>query len=183
MVALTLEEAAGGCPSSRARAATTPGWRSSARRPWPRSGVQGVLLGGPVLQQAHARGLLPALLAPWPTRARSGRDLQRARAHRGATWTRDTLLRLAAHPNVVAVKEASGSLAQIMEILRDRPGGLHRALRRRRLHPAVMALGGEGVISVVSNQIPREMHDLVAAARRGATWPRRAASTTASWTS
>ena len=43
-----------------------------------------------------------------------------------------TTLALAEHPNIVAVKEASGNLAQIAEILRDRPRRLRGAVRRRR---------------------------------------------------
>ena len=46
-----------------------------------------------------------------------------------------TLLRIARHPNVIAVKEASGNIEQIMTILRDRPDTL-RVLSGRRLHDA-----------------------------------------------
>ena len=42
-----------------------------------------------------------------------------------------TTLRLAQHANIVGIKEASGDLHQIMEILRERPGRLRRALGRR----------------------------------------------------
>ena len=53
----------------------------------------------------------------------------------GSNIDATTQLRLAAHPNIAAVKEASGNLAQMMEILRDRPRGLRGALGRRRVHP------------------------------------------------
>jgi 4-hydroxy-tetrahydrodipicolinate synthase len=78
-----------------------------------------------------------------------------------------TMLRLAAHPNVAAVKEASGSLGQIMEILRDRPAGFSVLSGDDAFTLAVMAHGGEGVVSVASNEIPKEMHELTAAALRG----------------
>jgi len=78
-----------------------------------------------------------------------------------------TQLRLAAHPNIRAVKEASGSLAQIMEILRDRPEGFEVLSGDDSFTLAVMAHGGEGVISVVANQVPGPMHDLVAACAKG----------------
>jgi 4-hydroxy-tetrahydrodipicolinate synthase len=78
-----------------------------------------------------------------------------------------TLLRVASHPNVTAVKEASGNLAQVMEILRDRPAGFEVLSGDDALTLAFVALGGEGVISVVANQAPRAMRDLVAAARSG----------------
>ncbi len=78
-----------------------------------------------------------------------------------------TLLRIASHPNVTAVKEASGNLGQVMEILRDRPTGFEVLSGDDAFTLAFMALGGEGVISVVANQAPRAMHDLVAAAAKG----------------
>ena len=85
----------------------------------------------------------------------------------GSNLDAGTLLRLAEHPNLAAVKEASGSLGQIMEILRDRPPGFGVFSGDDAFTLAMMALGAEGVVSVVSNQVPREMHDLCAAALRG----------------
>ena len=78
-----------------------------------------------------------------------------------------TLLRIAEHENVVAVKEASGSLAQVMDILRDRPRGFEVLSGDDAFTLAFMALGGEGVISVAANQIPGPMHELTAACARG----------------
>ena len=78
-----------------------------------------------------------------------------------------TLLRLAAHPNITAVKEASGNLGQVMEILRDRPSGFEVLSGDDALTLAFMALGGEGIISVAANQVPRAMHELAAACARG----------------
>jgi 4-hydroxy-tetrahydrodipicolinate synthase len=78
-----------------------------------------------------------------------------------------TLLRLAGHGNIRGVKEASGSLGQIMEILRDRPEGFEVLSGDDAFTLAVMAHGGEGVISVAANQVPGPMHELVAACARG----------------
>jgi len=78
-----------------------------------------------------------------------------------------TLLRLAGHGNIRAVKEASGSLGQIMEILRDRPAGFEVLSGDDAFTLAVMAHGGDGVISVAANQVPGPLHDLVAACARG----------------
>jgi len=78
-----------------------------------------------------------------------------------------TLLRLAAHPNITAVKEASGSLAQVMEILRDRPEGFEVLSGDDSFTLSFMAHGGEGVISVVANQVPGPMHELCARAAAG----------------
>ncbi len=85
----------------------------------------------------------------------------------GSNIDTKTLLRLAAHPNVTAVKEASGSMGQIMDILRDRPAGFEVLSGDDAVTLPMMALGGEGIISVCANQIPKEMHDLTAACGRG----------------
>jgi 4-hydroxy-tetrahydrodipicolinate synthase len=71
-----------------------------------------------------------------------------------------TALELAKIPNIVAVKEASGNLAQIGDILRGRSPGFAVLSGDDALTLAVMAGGGEGVISVVSNATPRAMSDL-----------------------
>ena len=72
-----------------------------------------------------------------------------------------TTLALAEHPNIVAVKEASGNLAQVTAILRDRPQDFAVLSGDDALTLAVMAAGGDGVISVVSNATPRLMSRLV----------------------
>jgi 4-hydroxy-tetrahydrodipicolinate synthase len=78
-----------------------------------------------------------------------------------------TQLRLAGHGNITAVKEASGNLAQVMDILRDRPEGFEVLSGDDALALTLMALGGEGVISVAANQVPGEIRALAAACARG----------------
>ena len=78
----------------------------------------------------------------------------------------ETMLRLATHPNIVAVKEASGSMAQVMDLVSARPEGFKVLSGDDNLTLPLMALGGEGVVSVASNIAPRLMGQLVAAARR-----------------
>jgi len=73
----------------------------------------------------------------------------------------DTTLRLARDcDNIVAVKEASGNLSQIMEILRLRPEGFRVISGDDALTLAMIALGGDGLISVASNEAPKLMADL-----------------------
>jgi 4-hydroxy-tetrahydrodipicolinate synthase len=79
----------------------------------------------------------------------------------------ETTLALAAHPNICAVKEASGNLAQISEIIRHRPPGFSVLSGDDGLALAVMGAGGDGVISVVSNAAPRAMADLCRRAAEG----------------
>ncbi|MEO6443808.1 MAG: 4-hydroxy-tetrahydrodipicolinate synthase [Gemmatimonadaceae bacterium] len=72
-----------------------------------------------------------------------------------------TTLELASIPGIVAIKEASGNLQQIAEILRERPPAFTVLSGDDAIALPVMALGGDGVISVVSNATPRLMAALV----------------------
>lgn len=78
-----------------------------------------------------------------------------------------TTLALAEVPNIVGIKEASGNLGQIMEVLRERPPGFSVLSGDDAFTLAVMAAGGDGVISVVSNAAPRAMAELVERCRAG----------------
>ena len=79
----------------------------------------------------------------------------------------DTTLELATHPRIVAIKEASGDLAQITDLIQRRPPGFAVLSGDDAMTFAVIALGGDGLISVVSNATPRLMTELVTAARAG----------------
>lgn len=78
-----------------------------------------------------------------------------------------TLMRLAEHPRIVAVKEASANLEQIMTILRDRPDGFSVLSGDDSWTLTFLAHGGDGIISVASNEIPGPMAALCRAARDG----------------
>ena len=65
-----------------------------------------------------------------------------------------TTLALAEHENITAVKEASGNLAQIAEIIRGKPDDFTVLSGDDGFTLAVMAEGGDGVISVTSNAVP-----------------------------
>jgi 4-hydroxy-tetrahydrodipicolinate synthase len=77
------------------------------------------------------------------------------------------ILRLAEIPNVVAVKEASGNLDQVAEILQGRPDGFAVLSGDDPLAMPAVALGADGVISVVSNEAPAEMARMMEAALGG----------------
>lgn len=72
-----------------------------------------------------------------------------------------TALKLATHTNVMGIKEASGDLKQVMEILRQRPAGFAVLSGDDWLTMPVIGAGGDGLISVVSNQVPAAMTALV----------------------
>jgi 4-hydroxy-tetrahydrodipicolinate synthase len=79
-----------------------------------------------------------------------------------------TTLRLARDvANIVAVKEASGNLSQIMEILRERPDGFRVLSGDDAFTFALIALGAEGLISVAANEAPELMWRMVNAALEG----------------
>ena len=78
-----------------------------------------------------------------------------------------TFLRLAEHPRVIAVKEASGNLEQIARICAERPRDVAVLAGDDAWTLPILALGGDGVVSVASNEIPGELVALCAAARAG----------------
>lgn len=78
-----------------------------------------------------------------------------------------TMLRLAEIANIVAVKEASGNLGQIMDIIRDAPRDFAVLSGDDAMALAVIALGGHGIVSVVSNETPGLMSAMIDAALAG----------------
>ncbi|HKG90810.1 MAG TPA: 4-hydroxy-tetrahydrodipicolinate synthase [Gemmatimonadaceae bacterium] len=78
-----------------------------------------------------------------------------------------TTLELAEVPNIVGVKEASGNLAQVTEILRHRPDHFSVLSGDDALTLPIVAAGGDGVISVTSNATPRAMSTMVQRALEG----------------
>jgi 4-hydroxy-tetrahydrodipicolinate synthase len=78
-----------------------------------------------------------------------------------------TLVRLAAIPNIVGVKEASGNVTQMAEMCRAVPPDFTVLSGDDALTVPLMAIGGRGLISVASNEIPAEMAHMVEAAERG----------------
>ena len=78
-----------------------------------------------------------------------------------------TMLELASHRNIVAVKEASGDIGQIMDLIAKKPAAFTVLSGDDNLVFPIMALGGAGVISVASNIVPERMVKFVAAALKG----------------
>jgi len=78
-----------------------------------------------------------------------------------------TLARLAVFPNIVGVKEASGNITQMCEVCRVVPSDFIVLSGDDAITLPLMAIGGKGVISVASNEIPADMVAMVSAAARG----------------
>ncbi|MEX2445483.1 MAG: 4-hydroxy-tetrahydrodipicolinate synthase [Alkalispirochaeta sp.] len=79
----------------------------------------------------------------------------------------ETLLRMSSHPNIVAVKEASGSIKQMMDVLEVVPESFDVLSGDDNMAFPLTALGGKGVVSVASNLIPGRMVQLIERALAG----------------
>jgi len=80
--------------------------------------------------------------------------------------TAETVVKLANDfENIVAVKEASGNLSQVMEIIKNKPSGFSVLSGDDALTFPMITLGAEGVISVVANAFPSEFSQMVRLAR------------------
>jgi 4-hydroxy-tetrahydrodipicolinate synthase len=78
-----------------------------------------------------------------------------------------TLGRLAKVTNIIAVKEASGNISQIAEVFNHVPDDFLVFSGDDALTLPVISLGGVGIVSVASNEIPKELSDMTAAALKG----------------
>lgn len=86
----------------------------------------------------------------------------------GVNMTAETTCRLAAdEPNIIAVKEASGKIEQIEQIIRNRPEGFRVISGDDSLTLEVMRRGGDGVISVAANAFPKMVSRMVDLAASG----------------
>ncbi len=85
----------------------------------------------------------------------------------GSNMEAQTTLRLAELPGIGGIKEASGDMSQVMRIMADRPKDFAMISGDDALTFPLMALGGEGVISVTSNCAPKQMMEMVNSALSG----------------
>ncbi len=85
----------------------------------------------------------------------------------GVNVETDTMMRLAEVPGIGGVKEASGNMGQIMEVLRRRPEGFEVLSGDDALTLPMMSAGADGVISVASNCCPGLVRELRDSAHRG----------------
>ena len=130
------------------------------------SGIAAVLSASPAYNKPSQAGLIahyhrladaspvPVLLYNVPGRTASN-------------LTAETTLRLAQHPNIIGIKEASGNMEQCMAIAAHKPKDFLLLSGDDLLTPALVAYGAEGVISVLANAFPKRFADLTRAALRG----------------
>ena len=86
----------------------------------------------------------------------------------GANIEPETIVKLAESvPNIAAVKEASGLIVKISEILRDRPAHFSVLSGDDSLTLPLVAMGADGVISTAANLLPKEMAQIVRSVQEG----------------
>ena len=160
VIDLTIEVAAGrvpivtGASSNSTREAVTKAQEVAAR-----PGVDAILTASPYYnkptqegQYQHFKAIAEAVNKPIILYNVPGRT--------AANLEAGTVARLAEIPNIVGVKEASGNLTQIAEICSAVREGFSVLSGDDALTLPVIALGGVGLISVASNEIPREMAEM-----------------------
>jgi 4-hydroxy-tetrahydrodipicolinate synthase len=85
----------------------------------------------------------------------------------GSNMAPETTLELAEVKNIVAVKEASGNMEQILQIIKDRPKGFGVLSGDDNLTMPLILAGADGVISVVANAFPAQFSTMVHASMQG----------------
>ena len=130
-------------------------------------GISGILSVTPYYNKPNQRGLHQhfqsiAEASPVPV------ILYNVPGRTGVNLAADTTLALANEcPNIIGIKEASGNMQQVMEILRRRPAGFRVISGDDALTCPMIALGADGVISVIANALPKETSDMVRFALKG----------------
>jgi len=166
VVEITLEEAQGKTPVLAGCGGYNTAEVIELARELERMGVDGLLSVTPYYNKPtqeglyqHYKALASATRLPIVVYSVQGRT--------GVNVEPSTLKRLAAIDNIAGVKEASGNVGQMAAICHELPSTFDVICGDDALTIPLISLGGKGVISVVSNEIPGEMTRLTQAALRG----------------
>ncbi|MBA3346063.1 MAG: 4-hydroxy-tetrahydrodipicolinate synthase [Gemmatimonadales bacterium] len=160
VVALVLEAAAGRVPVMAGATSNDTARAVAETRRMCRLGVDYILSATPYYNKPTQEGLCRHFMAVADA-ATVPVCLYNVPGRTAVDLKPEAALRLASHPNVLGIKEASGDLKQIMDILRERPAEFAVLSGDDWLAPAVITAGGDGLISVASNEVPGEMSALV----------------------
>ena len=150
-----------------ARAATTRAKSSTRPSEMQKAGAQRPAVRDAVLQPADARRPLSSTTRRSPTARRCRSSCTTCPAAPAATSIPPRCVGSSSIPNIVGVKEASGNVTQMAEICRSVPEDFLVLSGDDALTLPLMAIGGRGIISVASNEVPAEMVQMVEAAERG----------------
>src|SRR5574340_908105 len=166
VIEIVLEEAKGKAPVIGGAGGDNTHEVIELARGLERMGVDGILSVTPYYNKPtqeglyqHYKAIAAAIRLPivvYSVQGRTGVNVEPA-----------TLARLAKIENIVAVKEASGNIGQMAQIIHDVPPEFAVLSGDDAITLPLIALGGRGIISVVSNQIPREMTQIAQACLAG----------------
>jgi 4-hydroxy-tetrahydrodipicolinate synthase len=166
VVGITIEEAKGKVPVLAGAGGYNTHEVIELAREIERMGADGILSVTPYYNKPtqeglyqHYKAISAAIRLPivvYSVQGRTGVNVEPA-----------TLARLAEIENIVAVKEASGNIGQMANVLHEVPAKFTVLSGDDAITIPLMALGGRGVISVVSNEVPGEMTQLAQACLRG----------------
>jgi 4-hydroxy-tetrahydrodipicolinate synthase len=166
VVEITVEQTAGRVPVVAGAASNDTRKAIALSREMQAAGATHLLHASPMYNKppqrgivAHFRAIADAVDIPIVVYNVPGRTASNIEAA--------TTLELAEHENIVAVKEASGNLAQVSEIIRHRPATFSVLSGDDPLTLQIMADGGDGVVSVTSNAAPRLVAELAEMAAAG----------------
>jgi 4-hydroxy-tetrahydrodipicolinate synthase len=166
VVAITIEEAAGEIPVLAGAGGNNTREVIEMARACEKLGAEGVLSVTPYYNKAtqeglyqHYKAIAQAIRIPiilYSVQGRTGVNIEPA-----------TVVRLSEVSNIIGIKEASGNITQIAEVVHRVPEKFVVLSGDDAMALPVIALGGRGVISVVSNQIPGAMTELTRFANEG----------------
>lgn len=133
------------------------------------NGISGLLMVTPYYNKPSQEGMYQHFAAV-STVAECPVMLYNVPGRTGANLTAETTLRLAHdfQGSIVAIKEASGNFDQVMEIIRNRPEGFSVVSGDDAITLQMIAVGGDGVVSVIGNAYPALLSTMVSAALDGA---------------
>ncbi len=164
----TIEAAAGRVPIvAGATSNSTQDAVAKAKEITARPGVDAILSASPYYNKPTQEGQYRHFKAVAEAIAETGKPivLYNVPGRTAVNIEPHTLARLAEIPNIVAVKEASGNISQIAEVIHAVPPDFAVLSGDDAITLPIIALGGVGLISVASNAIPAEMAALVQSAR------------------
>jgi 4-hydroxy-tetrahydrodipicolinate synthase len=166
VVEITVEEAKGKVPVLGGAGGYNTAEVIELARELQHLGVDGILSVTPYYNKPTQEGLyqhykaiasaVPLPIVVYSVQGRTGVNVEPS-----------TLKRLAAIDNIVAVKEASGNISQMARVIHDVPDDFIVLSGDDSITIPLIALGGRGIISVVSNEIPGEMTRLAQLALKG----------------
>lgn len=135
-------------------------------RSFDNEGVDGFLSASPHYNKPSQRGIIAHFEAIAAV-SKKPIILYNVPGRTASNMTAETTLALSKVKNIVGVKEASGNIEQVMQILKNAPEGFAVLSGEDSLTMPIVAMGGHGVISVVANALPKQFSTMINATFEG----------------